>query len=153
MSNFKALSLPLLDETLEPFRALTTPPPKAGWVRAIREALGMTKEQLAQRLDVSASTVSTLERSEARETITLKSLQRLAQGLDCRMVYALVPNDGRTLEKLVLERAEAVASKQMKRVSHTMRLEDQSLDERQEKRQRERIVQSLLSGSRRRLWR
>ena len=113
----------------------------------------MTKEQLAQRLDVSPSTVSTLERSEARETITLKSLQRLAQGLDCRVVYALVPNDGKTLEKLVRERAEAVASKQMKRVSHTMRLEDQSLDERQEKRQRERIVQSLLSGSRRRLWR
>ena len=153
MNNFKALSLPLLDETLEPFRKLSASPPTAGWVRAIREALGMTKEQLARRLDVSASTISTLERSEARETITLKSLQRLAQGLDCRVVYALVPKDGKTLEGLVREQAEAVASKQMKRVSHTMRLEDQSLSERQEKRQRERIVQSLLSGSRRRLWR
>ena len=153
MSNFKALSVPLLDETAKPFRQVTAAPPSAGWVRAIREALGMTKDQLARRLDVSPSTISTLERSEERGTITLKSLHRLAEGLNCRVVYALVPNDGKTLDQLVREQAEAVASKQMKRVSHTMRLEDQSLSDRQEKRQRERIVQSLLSGSRRRLWR
>jgi len=67
----------------------------------------MTKSQLARRMGVSSSTVAELERSEVRETITLASLRRLAKGLDCRVVYALVPNGADSLEALVRDRAEA----------------------------------------------
>lgn len=152
--SFKNLSIPLLDDALEGYRkAASTPPPAGGWVKAIRQAIGMTKEQLAQRLDLSPSTINTLERSEARGRITLESLQRLAQGMDCHMVYAIVPNDGKTLDEIVRRRAEAMASKQLARVSHSMRLEEQGLNEKQEKRQLARLVEALMSGSRRRLWR
>jgi predicted DNA-binding mobile mystery protein A len=153
-SNFKALSIQHLDDTLEPHRkASTSPRPAAGWARAIREALGMTRDQLAKRMGISPSTVSDLERNEARGTITLESLDRLALGMECEVVYAIVPRQGKTLDSAVRRRAESVAAKQMARVSHTMRLEEQGLDEKQEKRQFARMVESLLAGSRRKLWR
>jgi len=88
--------------------------PPQGWARSIREALGMTKSQLARRMSISLSTVAELERSEARGTITLRSLDRLAKGLDCRVIYALVPNNSESLEHLVQDRAEALVSKEMK---------------------------------------
>lgn len=153
-NNFKALMIPQLDDALEAYRlASGSPRPPSGWIKAIREAIGMTKAQLAQRVHLSPSTVNTLERSEARGAITLESLDKLARAMDCRLVYAIVPNGQRSLEQLVRERAELVARRQHSRVSHTMRLEEQGLDERQEKRQLKRIVESLLSGSKRELWR
>ena len=153
-SNFKALTIPQLDDALVPFKAASAnPKPPAGWIKAIRESLGMTRVQLAQRMDISPSTVNDLERNEARGTITLESLERLARAMDCQVVYAVVPRNGRTLEETVRQRAESVARDQMARVSHTMRLEEQGLTDKQEKRQLARIVDSLLSGSRRKLWR
>lgn len=152
-SNFKSLMLQQLDDALDEFRPLSHPRPPSGWLKAIREALGMTKAQLAQRVELSPSTVNMLERSEAKGTITLDSLEKLARGMDCRLVYAIVPNHGRTLEQVVRDRAELVARRQNARVAHTMRLEAQGLDDKQEKRQLQRIVDSLLSGSRRTLWR
>ena len=154
ISNFKGLMISQLDDALEPFRqAAATPRPANGWIKVIREAIGMTKAQLAQRVHLSPSTVNTLERSEARGAITLESLEKLARGMDCRLVYAIVPNGERTLEQLVRERAELVARRQLSRVSHTMRLEEQGLEEKQEKRQLKRTVDTLLSGSKRGLWR
>jgi len=114
MRNARRLSL-LLDRRLEPLCKLVVERPPQGWARAIRDALGMTKSQLARRMGVSSSTVAELERSEVRETITLASLRRLAKGLDCRVVYALVPNGADSLEVLVRDRAESLVSEQVPR--------------------------------------
>ena len=154
MRTFKGLSLPLLDDTMESIRPLATVlPPTGGWVRSIREAIGMTRDQLARRVKVSSRTIETLERSEAQGKITLESLNRLARGLDCQVVYALVPNSGKTLDRMVHDQAECIARKQLGRVAHSMRLEEQGLNEKQERRQLDRLIQTLLAGSRRRLWR
>lgn len=97
-------------------------PPK-GWVRAIRDALGMSGTQLAKRLNVSPQSLETIEKSEAAGTIQLKTLRRAAEALDCKLVYALVPNT--SLEKMVGRRARLIATQELGRVAHTMRLEAQ----------------------------
>lgn len=97
-------------------------PPK-GWVRAIRDALGMSGTQLAKRLNVSPQSLQTIEKSEAAGTIQLKTLRRAAEALDCTLVYALVPNT--SLEKMVGRRARLIATQELGRVAHTMRLEAQ----------------------------
>src|SRR5262245_53047113 len=90
----KARARQRLDErlrTLKPedrFR----PPPK-GWVRALRDALGMTGVQFARRLGIKPQSVDALEQSEASGSIQVKTLRRVAEALDCTLVYALVPND------------------------------------------------------------
>lgn len=102
----------------ERFRA----PPK-GWVRAIRDALGMTGVQFAKRLHIRPQSVEALEKSEADGAIQLKTLRRAAEALDCTLVYALVPNT--SLEGAVRERARKIAVRDLGRVAHTMKLEAQ----------------------------
>lgn len=149
---FKTLALDQLDETMATLRkSAEVPRPPKGWARAIRQALGMSLGQLARRVGVSRETIATLERSEARGTITLASLEKLARGLNCRVTYALVPEGG-SLEGLRRKRAEDVARKELERVSHSMRLEAQGLAPARERRQLERHVQELLAGNPRRLW-
>ncbi|HET6839413.1 MAG TPA: mobile mystery protein A [Bradyrhizobium sp.] len=99
-------------------------PPK-GWLRAIRDALGMTTAQFARRLGVSQPRIIELEQSEVSGSVTLHTLQRAAETLGCRLVYVLVPE--KPLAETVRERAELVAQHQLAAVAHTMRLEDQSV--------------------------
>lgn len=150
---FNRLLSDQMDESLQAIStAMPMQRPPKGWARAVREALGMSAEQLARRIGVSRSTIATLERSEARGTITLASLEKLARGLDCRVVYALVPKGGGSLADTRRKRALALARGQLARVSHTMKLEAQGLTPARERRQLERLADELLAGSPRKLW-
>ena len=116
-----------LDRTLAPLLKLPRRRPQRGWVRAIRDALGMTAEQLGDRIGVTQSTVQRLETSEAADTIQLNSLRRLAEGLGCELVYVLVPRE--TLSATYDAAARDVARRELARVSHSMALEDQAVDD------------------------
>ena len=149
-SGFRTLALEQLDEALATYGAAAPCPPK-GWIRALREALGMSASQLARRAGVSRETIATLERSEAKGTITLASLDKLARALDCRVTYAVVPEAG-SASALRRARAMEVARRELGPVAHSMRLEEQGLSPERAQRQLERHVQALLAGSPRRLW-
>jgi len=112
----------------------------------------MSAGQLARRVGVSRETIATLERSEARGTITIASLEKLARGLGCRVTYALVPEAGGSIESARRKRALEVARRELARVSHSMRLEAQGLAPERERKQIERHAEALLAGSPRRLW-
>ena len=115
-----------LDKRFTALRPLATSsrPPK-GWLRAIRNALGMTTAQLARRLGVSQPRIVDIEQAEASGSVTLNTLQRAAEALGCRLVYALVPE--RPLAETLRERAELIAEREAGAVEHTMRLEDQAV--------------------------
>ncbi|MGL4488310.1 MAG: mobile mystery protein A [Rhizobiaceae bacterium] len=98
--------------------------PHKGWIKAIREALGMSGVQLAKRLGVAAQTANALEKSEVNASIKLETLRKAAEALDCTLVYALVPKS--SLEETVHSRATMLAVMALRSISHTMRLEDQS---------------------------
>lgn len=102
-------------------------PPK-GWLRAVRDALGMTTAQLGRRLGVSQPRIVELEQAEVGGKVTLHSLQRAAEALGCRFVYALVPE--KPLAEIVRKRAEMIADRRSASVEHTMRLEDQAVPDR-----------------------
>jgi predicted DNA-binding mobile mystery protein A len=151
--SFKQLDINIVDETVSPLAQLATRSrPIGGWAKTIRQALGMTRAQLAARTGISPNTVNTLERSEAQGSVTIESLEKLAAGLGGKLVYAIVPPPGKTFEQLVEDQAESVAKKRLARVSHTMTLEDQSVEKRHQERQLQRIIDGLLAGSRRSLW-
>lgn len=126
-SNIRQQARTRLDRRLS---ALRTPdqfqPPPKGWIRAIRDALGMSGPQLARRLGIRRQSVEDLEKSEATGTIELRTLRRIAEALECRLVYALVPNT--SLEDVVNKRARKIATRDLQRIAHTMKLEDQETD-------------------------
>jgi predicted DNA-binding mobile mystery protein A len=112
----------------QPLRALARPP--RGWVRAMREALGMSAATLAERLGTTAGAVSRLEQSEAADRIRLDTLRRAADALGCDLVYLLVPR--RPLTAVVRDRARELAHYQIAATEQTMRLEDQATDKARE---------------------
>src|ERR1700689_4108660 len=109
-------------EEWQQLRGFARPP--RGWVRAIREALGMSAAALAVRLGTTAGAVTRLEQSEAADRIRLDTLRRAADSLGCDLVYLLVPR--RPLTAVVHERARELARLQAAAIEQTMRLEDQA---------------------------
>ncbi len=126
MNSKRRIARQRLDERLSAFKPESrfAVPPK-GWIRAIRDALGMSALQLGTRLGVKSQSVADMEKSEGYGTIQLKTLRKAAEALDCTLVYALVPNS--SLEGAVQTRAREIASKELARIGHTMDLEAQSL--------------------------
>lgn len=119
-------ALRAMDKRLAAFRpAKDVPSPPRGWIRAIREAVGMNGQQLAQRLGVAWQSMDDLERSEQSGGITLNSLRRVADALECQLVYALVPRSNESLSEIVNQRARAHAIKALGLAHQTMLLEDQ----------------------------
>jgi predicted DNA-binding mobile mystery protein A len=121
-----------------------------GWIKTVREALGMSTRQLAKRLNASQSVVTSAERNELAHTITLAQLDKLADALGCKVVYSFIPES--SLEAMVNERAEAIAKTQVSMVQHTMRLEDQSVGHDFSEQQINIIKQKLLEGKWSKLW-
>ena len=97
-------------------------PPK-GWIRAIRESVGLTSGELARRAGLSQAALFEMEQREALGKITLKSLQKAGAALDCELIYALVPR--KPLERLVETRCREAARRAVEEVAHSMKLEDQ----------------------------
>jgi len=107
-----------LDEgrrALQPIDRFKTPP--KGWIRALRDALGMTGARLGARIGIRPQTVESIEKSEAAGTIQLNTLRRAAEALDCALVDVLVPNT--SLETVVEARARKIAIRELQRVAHT----------------------------------
>jgi predicted DNA-binding mobile mystery protein A len=124
--------------------------PSRGWIKAVREALGMTTTQLGRRMEVNQSTIIGFEKAEHSKGITLETLERAAAAMGCRLVYALVPRE--SLDEIVEKRARALAKKHLRATSHSMALEDQSIEDSQEIDQLERLTRKLMEKSGSELW-
>jgi predicted DNA-binding mobile mystery protein A len=123
--HFRQLRSQQLDRALAPLHSSQFPRPPKGWIRAIREALGVSSGELAERMRTNRSLVVQQEKAEAEDRITLKSLRTFANALDCDLVYAFVPRTD-TLQELVHARARAAAKTNVLGVEHTMALENQA---------------------------
>ena len=110
----------------------------------------MTNQQLAKRTGRTPQTTLALQSREAAGTIQLNSLREMADALGCDLVYALVPR--KPLDAMLDERAGFVAHETLRRTGHSMDLERQGLDAKEQERAMEREVERLLAGSRRKLW-
>jgi len=141
-----------IEAMLTPWRAVDpqTKPAK-GWIRTIRQGLGMPASYLARKMDVEPSTVKRYEDAEASGAISLKTLQRIADALGCDLKYALVPK--KTLRQTIQDQALLVAQRHLSTISHTMALEDQATSSAEMELQVQALAQLLLNGSWRKLWR
>jgi predicted DNA-binding mobile mystery protein A len=145
-----ALARKNLDSRLKPLQNLRVTNPPRGWLRAIRQSIGMTTEQLAKRLGVAQPRISALEKAEALGSVTLKTLREAAEALDCELVYALVPRT--SLDDMLRRQIERNATADLAGVQHTMRLENQAVSVADLEDQRRKIVDAALVGSLKGVW-
>lgn len=99
-------------------------PPPTGWIKAIRNAIGMSMLQLGKRLSITKQSVQDIERREKDGSISIKALREAARALDMQLIYGFVPNDG-SLEALIDRKAKELATQIVQRTSNSMKLEDQ----------------------------
>jgi predicted DNA-binding mobile mystery protein A len=125
-AEYRDLRLKQLTAALAAFDgAKQTPRPQRGWLYSIRQALGMSRQQVANAMRVKQQSIVDFEEAEADDRITLRNLRRVAEAMDCELVYAIVPKSG-TIVDLAEKRARDEASKRVRSVEHTMALEDQA---------------------------
>jgi predicted DNA-binding mobile mystery protein A len=123
--SFRSLFARVITRTLRKFpKPIEAPPPAGGWLRAIRLATGMPASYPAAKLNMTRQAFAELEKNEALGAITIKSLRRAAQAVDCDLVYALVPRTG-SLQTMIIKQALARAKNAILPVAHSMRLESQ----------------------------
>ena len=122
----KSLQLQQLNSKMLGFASLKqVAMPPTGWIKAIRTAIGMSMQQLGNKLNVSKQGIMDIEKREKDGSITIKSLREIARAMDMQLVYGFVPNDG-SLDALIEKRATELATQIVMRTANTMKLEDQA---------------------------
>jgi len=121
----KKLMVEQLGEKLGPFKkAQHIIVPAKGWIHSIRTTLNITLQQLSKKLNTSPQNIKASEEREATGTITLKTLHEIAEAMDMKLVYAIIPKDD-SIKKLIEKKAGLLAKKIVLRTSASMKLEDQ----------------------------
>jgi len=147
----KLIARQQFDRTLSGYSAIKqTNTPVKGWIRSIREALGMSGKQLANRLNVSQPRIPRLEQDELSGVVSLKTMRQAAEAMDCVFVYAIVPRT--TLEETVRAQARKVAEARSKRVAHTMLLEDQNLSIKEQQVSLDAAIEEIVREIPKELW-
>lgn len=142
-----------LDGLYKAMPNLTSELPMGAWIRDVRGALGMSATQMARLLKITPPTLKKLEASEAKQTIELQTLQRIAAVMNCQLVYAIVPKSHfGSLEKVLKKRAQEVATKIVAQVSHTMALEEQAVTSEERRLHIEETANELIRTLDKRLW-
>ena len=117
--------------------------PPIGWIKAIRNGIGMSMEQLGKKLSITKQGVMDIEKREKEGAITIKSMQEIAKAIDMQFIYGFVPDAG-SLDQMIEMRALEMATKIVQRTSNTMKLEDQeNSKERIEKAIKERAAEII----------
>jgi predicted DNA-binding mobile mystery protein A len=127
MRTKKQLLIKQLDQKLQSFsesRKIVVP--ERGWINTIRTTLNMTLAQVGAKLNITRQGVKNIEQSESNGTITINALKDVANAMDLKLVYALVPKNG-TINDLIQTKAEKLAQKIVLRTNQNMKLEDQGI--------------------------
>lgn len=121
----KSLQIQQLNGKMLAFASLQkVVPPPTGWIKALRNAIGMSMLQLGNRLSITKQSVQDMESREKDGSISIKALREAARALDMQLVYGFVPNDG-SLEALIDRKAKELATQIVMRTNNSMKLEDQ----------------------------
>ena len=128
-----------------------SPLPNSGWINAVRNALGMSLKQLGEKLNISPQGVKDIERREKGGSITINALKETAASLDMQLVYGFIPKE-ETLEKTIEKRARQIATRIVRRTSHTMHLEDKAVSKERIKKVIEEKTQQIINEMPKYLW-
>ncbi|HLB58525.1 MAG TPA: mobile mystery protein A [Bdellovibrionota bacterium] len=140
-----------VEEKLKPWGTIVDKsPPPMGWIRAIRESLGMSLRQFGRITGMAQKTLFMFEKGEVKGTISLKSLKKIASNLGCDFVYAVVPRE--SLDEILDRQARNVARKLLSRTSHSMALENQKIRPGEEEAQITELASELKSSMKKILW-
>jgi len=95
--------------------------PLQGWIKTIRELLGMTTTQFSNKLKISQPRLVFMEKNE--KNLKLSTMEKIADELNCDFVYALIPREN--INDIIYNRAKQKALQIVTKVNNNMMLENQ----------------------------
>jgi len=140
-----------LDQFFKDLKSLNLRAPKLGWVKEIRESLGMSMQDLGDRMGVLKQRIERIEKDELGGKTTLETMKKTAEALNCEFIYFLVPKN--TLEETLKAQAHKSAADMMNQVAKTMSLEDQGTSKKSQKELVNNLAQEMLLNEDRKIWR
>ena len=99
--------------------------PLGGWIAMFQEAIGMSAPALADRLDVSRNSVYSSIQNEQAGSISLNQLDKMAEAMGGKLVYAIVPREG-PVKEIIMTQARKKAKRVIQRTRAHMALEEQT---------------------------
>jgi predicted DNA-binding mobile mystery protein A len=139
-----------LDRKFNELRVAPLNSPRTGWIRAIREGIGMSVAQLAKRMGVPRQNIHRIEQSETAGHVTVATLKKIADQLSCDLYVTFIPKA--SLQTIVKKRAEGVAKRILDQTQLHMGLEDQKASEDFVKTKSAELADQLIQTSDKRLW-
>ncbi len=142
----------ILDHKIESARLKNIPEQKS-WIKSVRSSLGITLRQMASLMKTNSKNIARLEIGEINKTITLKNLFKAADVMECRLIYFMLPkNQYKSFDDILNKKAELLASKIAKGVSHSMGLENQKVSQKITNQQIKNLAYELRQDLDPRLW-
>jgi predicted DNA-binding mobile mystery protein A len=139
-----------LDRSFIHLKTLNLRTPKKGWLKEIRESLGMSMKDLAERLGTIKQRVERIEKDEVASKVTLETMKKTAEAMNCDFVYFILPKN--SLEETLKDQSFKTAQKILKQVGQTMALEAQSTSNLSKKKMIENLAQEMLLKEDRKIW-
>lgn len=139
-----------LDQFFKSLKEINLKRPKLGWIKEIRESLGMSMEDLANRSGTIKQRIARLEKDEMADKVTIESLRKAATAMDCEFVYFVYPKTG--LAEIMKEQALKAAQKMAIDINKTMTLEQQQLSSSAQKQLVNDIADELIKNNDRSIW-
>jgi len=99
--------------------------PLGGWIATFQEAVGMSAVIVAERLGVSRNSVYGSIEDERAGSITLNRLDKVAEAMGGKLVYAIVPRE-EPVEEIIMAQARKKAKRIIQRTRAHMALEEQT---------------------------
>ena len=131
----------IIMEKVKELKGTALEEPHGGWIRTIRNSLGMTTTQLAKRIGISQSALTLHEKREKTGSIKIQTLRKIATALNCKLAYSFVPNEN--LERFIERKAMEKALEILKTIEHTMALENQSISKNESHHQLQELIKEL----------
>ncbi len=110
--------------------------PVKGWLRTVRSALNLSQEAVAKQLHLGRQALAYLEASEVRGSISVRSLERAANAMDCDLVYFIVPRSGTAKSFTELAQQKDPGLRHLRASEHSMALEEQAVGDLNPKQQK-----------------
>lgn len=119
--NIKKQLIKSYQKKFDNFKQISKEKPLQGWIKTIRELLGMTSVQFSKKLKVSQPRLAVIEKNE--KNLKLSTMEKIADELNCDFVYALVPREN--VNDIIYNRAKQKALNIVAKVNNNMSLENQ----------------------------
>lgn len=125
--------------------------PVGGCIATFQEAIGMNAPALAERLGISRNNIYAAIQNEQAGTISLNQMEKIAEAMGGRLVYAIIPREG-PVEDIVMAQARTKARRIIQRTRAHMALEEQSEGLRSEAEMVEDLAADIIREGRRDFW-